>query len=239
MSTTELRQRTAGSSSASHNMSSERETFIRTAGSGLVAKSMIDSSPQQHGVVLKLHVPIFYTILPEFLQKIILSFSFLSFVAPSWKQRHLILCGSFLYKFKDQTSEIPKGSPFAMESINVDIVSNNGASIPELGSIPPGFTSVFSVSTLRRQHYYAVADGEEAVIWSRSIKEARQECITRNMGHASAVPYPKTWSYFDSLGKGLVKSKERIQKRMQEQNAREMEMSNFADAGPMPMAYHG
>lgn len=242
MATTELRQRTHGhpttSAEESYNMSSERDNFIHQAGSGLAAKSMIDSSPQQHGVVLKLHVPILYSILPEFLQKIILSFSFLSFLAPTWKQRYLILCGSFLYKFKDQTSEVPKGSPFTLDNISVDTVSSRGASIPELGSLPPGFASVFTVSTLRRQHYYAVADQEEAALWTRSIKEARQESITRNMGHASAVPYPKAWSYFDSLGRGLVKSKERIHKRMEEFNARELEMSNFAEAGPMPMGYH-
>ncbi len=217
-------------------MPSERGNFIRHAGAGLTAKSMIDSSPQQHGVVLKLHVPILYSILPEFLQKIILSLSFLSFLGPTWEQRYLILCGSFLYKFKDQTSEVPKGSPFAVETINVETISEG---IPEFGNLPVGFTSIFLVSTLRRQHYYAVADIDEARVWIRSIREARQETITRNMGHSAAMPYSKAWNYFDGLGRSLIKSKERIREKMDEYNMREMEMSTFAEAGPMPRGYHG
>jgi len=235
MTRTELRHRTT-SGNVDPIMSSEQENFIHHAGAGLVAKSMIDSSPQQHGVVLKLHVPILYSILPESLQKIILSFSFLSFLGPTWKQRYLILCGSFLYKFKDQTSEVPKGSPFALETVNVDIFTDSN---PEFGNLPPGFTSIFSVSTLRRQHHYAVADLDEARVWIRSIREARQETITRNMGHAAAMPYPNAWSYFDSLGRGLIKSKDRIREKMDEYNLREMEMSTFAEAGPMPRGYHG
>lgn len=237
---TELRQRTTFNppSAESNNMSSERESFVHLAGSGLAAKALIDSSPQQHGVVLKLHVPILYSILPEFLQNIILSFSFLSFLGPTWKQRYLILCGSLLYKFKDQASEVPKGAPFELETIAVDHVPR-GRSVPELGTMPPGFTSAFAVSTLRRKHYYAVADEEEASLWIRSIQEARQETITRNLGHAKGMPYPSSWSYFDSNGRGLVKSKDRIRARMDEYNLRELEMSNFAEAGPMPRGYHG
>lgn len=234
MTTTELRHRTTGNSDSV--MPSERVDLIHPVGAGLAAKSMIDSSPQQHGVVLKLHVPLLYSILPEFLQKFILSFSFLSFLGPTWEQRYLILCGSFLYKFKDQTSEVPKGSPFTLETINVDIVAGG---IPEFGNLPPGFSAVFLVSTLRRQHYYAVADIDEARVWIRSIRDARQETITRNMGHAAAMPYSNAWKYFDGLGRTLVKSKERIREKMDEYNMREMEMSTFAEAGPMPRGYHG
>eukprot|EP00934_Nitzschia_sp_Nitz4_P004335 Nitzschia sp. Nitz4//scaffold131_size63436//12955//13617//NITZ4_006266-RA/size63436-processed-gene-0.96-mRNA-1//1//CDS//3329535241//4325//frame0 len=204
--------------------------------SGLAAKSMIDSAPQQHGVVLKLHIPILFTILPEFLQNIILSFSFLSFLAPSWEQRYLILCGSFLYKFQDQVSTTPKGAPFDLETINVELVKNGR--FPELGKLPPGYTSVFCVSTLRRKHYYAVVDEEEALLWSRCLKDARQEAITRNMGHAANVPYPQSWTYYDSLGRNLVKSKERIRERLDEYNMREMEMSTFSD-GSIPRGFYG
>jgi hypothetical protein len=242
MSTKELRQRVPTQSQRNTgNMASEREIFLPQHGSGLSAKSMIDSSPQQHGVVLKLHVPLLYSILPEFIQRIILSVSFLSFLGPTWKQRYLIVCGSFLYKFKSQTSEVPKGSPFELESIGANAVSSHvGASLaPELGNLPPGFLAVFTVSTLRRLHYYAVADEEEALIWIRSINDARHETITRNMGHASGLPYPSTWRYFDSLGRGLLKSKERIRERLEHHNLRELEMSSFVEGGPTMRGYHG
>ena len=242
MATKDLRQRLPSQSQrTTGDMASEREAFLPQQGSGLSAKSMIDSSPQQHGVVLKLHVPLLYSILPEFIQRIILSVSFLSFLGPTWKQRYLILCGSFLYKFKNQTSEIPKGSPFELNTIGANAVSSHaGASFPaELGNLPPGFLAVFTVSTLRRQHYYAVADEEEAQIWIRSINDARHETITRNMGHAGGLPYPNTWRYFDTLGRGLLKSKERIREKLEHHNMRELEMSGFVEAGPVMRGYHG
>jgi hypothetical protein len=77
------------------------------------------------------------------------------------------------------------------------------------------------------------------MLWVRSLQEARQETITRNMGHASTMPYPRSWQYFDSLGKGLAKSKERIKQRLEDSRMREMEMTNFAEAGPLPSGYHG
>ena len=243
MSTTQLRQRSNQSSpSMNNNMEGSTSTTRRRrdvpeAGTGLNAKQMIDSAPQQHGAVLKLHIPIFYSILPQFLKNIILSFKFFSFLAPSWKQRYLILCGSYLYKFKDEKSEVPKGEPFDVETLAVSTSDNE--MLGEFSSVPSNFTSVFSVSTLRRKHYYAVADTEEAMMWIRSLQQARQETITRNMGHASNVPYPKSWSYFDSLGKGLIKSKERVKEKLQDYRMREMEMTNFAEAGPLPGAYHG
>jgi hypothetical protein len=235
---TELRQRPAAVKSnfdTNDNRSEEMEGFV--PGAGLSANALISSDPQYHGVVLKLHIPILYSILPEFLQRIILSWSLLSFLAPQWKQRHLVLCGSYLYKFKDRSSKLPKGCPFEIDGLNIDMVRTGD--IPEIGTLPPGYSTIFFVSTLLRQQYYAVADNDEADLWIRSIQEAKQATITRKMGHASNMPYPSTWKYFDSLGGGLVKSKTRIRERMEELNMREMEMTQFAEAGPLPRAYHG
>merc|ERR1712232_244376 len=95
-----------------------------------------------------------------------------------------------------------------------------------LSSLPPQYQSVFSVSTLRRTHYYAVANDEEAQTWVRSLNQARQESVTRSMGH-SQVPYPKSWELFDSLGKNLVRSKERIKAKLADHNLRELEMTGF------------
>jgi hypothetical protein len=214
------------------------ETEALVPGAGLSANALIDADPQHHGVVLKLHIPILYSILPEFLQRIILSWSCLSFLAPQWKQRHLILCGSYLYKFNDRSSKLPKGRPFEIDGLQVDMV-RAGRDIPEIGNLPPGYAAIFAVSTLRRRQYYAVADEEEAMVWIRSIQEAKQATITRKMGHASNLPYPTSWKYFDSLGNNLVKSKDRIRQKMEESRLREMEMTDFAEGGPMPRAYHG
>lgn len=239
---TELRQRPATTNTlmrsnfdTNDNRSEETESFV--PGAGLSANALIDSNPQNHGVVLKLHIPILYSILPEFLRRIILSWSLLSFLAPQWKQRYLVLCGSYLYKFKDRSSKLPKGCPFDINGLHIDIVRTGD--IPEIGALPPGYSAILTVSTLLRQQYYAVADNDDAGLWIRSLQEAKQATITRNMGHASNMPYPSTWKYFDSLGSSLVKSKTRIRERMEQLRLREMEMSEFADAGPMARAYHG
>ena len=76
------------------------------------------------------------------------------------------------------------------------------------------------------------------MLWVRSLHEARQEAITRNMGHATTVPFPSSWKYFDSLGKSLVKSKTRLRNRTEELRLKEMEMSEFSE-GPLPRGYHG
>mmetsp|Transcript_23616 Transcript_23616/g.38487 ORF Transcript_23616/g.38487 Transcript_23616/m.38487 type:complete len:238 (+) Transcript_23616:23-736(+) len=235
----ELRHRPVSEQTMTNNRTSnDDETDAFVPGVGLAAQSLIDSSPQHHGVVLKLHIPLLYSILPEFLQRFVLSWSFLSFLAPTWKQRHLVLCGSYLYKFQDRSSSVPKGCPFEVEGVNVNIV--HIGDVPQFcGGLPPGYNAMFSVSTLRRNHFYAVLDSEEAMLWVRSLQEARQEAIKRKMGHAANMPYPNSWKYFDSLGNSLVQSKFRIRDKMEEFRLREMEMTNFAEAGPLPGAYHG
>jgi len=210
----------------------------RGPGSGIAAESLIGASPQQHGVVLKLHVPLAYHLIPTCLQRVARSVGCLSFfVLPSWKQRYLVSIGSYLYKFKDRQSKSPKGCPFDLASLSVDRVPAEDS--PHVGSLPPGFGAVVSVSTLRRRHYYAVRDGEEAALWIRSLLEAKQALVTRNMGHDKHMPYPRSWEHFDSLAASLVKSKERIKERLEASNLREMEMTNFMDGGPLPRGYHG
>jgi len=273
----EIRQRSTERSSNNNRRGKENEEQQEEKaekfdphelGAGLVAKSLIDSSPQHHGVVVKLHVPLLYSILPTFIQQFILNWSFLlaplSFLfghqfGPSWKERYLILCGSYLYKYKNRSSSVPKGSPFDIETISrVDVIrttSNNNSNtinsnnnhnniLAEIGDLPVGYTGIFIVSTLRRKHYYAVSNIEETMIWVRSINDARQEAITRNMGHATNVPYPATWKYFDTLGKSLLKSKTRIKNRVeqyQSQQSSQMEMTEFmgspAPGGSFPSGY--
>jgi hypothetical protein len=232
-------------SSNNRNSSNDRnddDDDIFLVGRGLAAQSLIDSSPNHHGVVLKLHIPVLYSVLPEFIQRFILSWSLLSsWIGPSWKQRHLILCGSYLYKFKDRSSSSPKGCPFEIDHTKADIIRRHNYSdvLPEIGNVPPGYDAIFTVSTLRREQYYAVADMDEALLWVRSIQEAKQESIKRNMGHANNVPYPQSWRHFDTLGKSLVKQKTRIRQKLEESNLREMEMTDFGKIGPMPRVYHG
>jgi hypothetical protein len=59
------------------------------------------------------------------------------------------------------------------------------------------------------------------------------------MGHTGNIPYPKSHAYFDNLGRNLLKSKERIQSKIEESQVREMDMSGFGEGGALPRGYYG
>jgi hypothetical protein len=216
-----------------------------TPGSQLTAPKLLKASPQHEGYVMKLHVSPFYSLFPQCLQRLIARISLFSFLAPSWERRYLILVGSFLYKFVDNSSNKgPKGSPFSLESIEVRLCTDS-TSVDDIGlaldDLPPAWTNgVFTVSTLRKKHYYAAATREQAQMWISALRDARHEAIKRSLGHAPADSYPKSWEYYDSLGKGERDRKDRIHAKMEEQSLREMEMVTLGGAGgPIPQGYYG
>jgi hypothetical protein len=220
-----------------------------SAGVGLTVPQMLKASPQQHGLVMKLHISPLYNFFPLFLQRLIARIWCLSFLAPKWESRYLILLGSFLYKFTDKTSskskDTPKGSPVPIETVDVEIIERSSLAREHhpmamaLQKLPPGYQCVFSVSRLHKTHYYAATNREQATEWLNSLREARQEAITRRMGHAPDASFPKAWTNFDNLGRNLMKSKDRIRASIEENSRRELEMSNLMEGGPMPRGYHG
>jgi hypothetical protein len=210
----------------------QQEVRVPTApSSSLAAPKMLRASPQHHGAVLKLHSALLFMILPRFVQSLIIKF--LPFLRPCWQERHLILLGSYLYKFSDEKSSSPKGSPIPVESIEVHAVHSRDADNLVFPSLPSGY-QVLSVTTLRKQQYFAVRSKEEAMSWLHSLHEARHEATKREMGHAPLESYPQSWSYYDRLGASMAKCKDRVRNRMQE-----MEMKNLSDDGPMARGYYG
>ena len=256
-----LRQRSVGgtttATTATMNNSKNNRPDFDEVGSGLSAPSMLDASPSQHGVVLKLHVPLIFGMLPSSLKTLVMSWNCLRrwfIIVPQWHQRYLIMIGNYLYKFKNQSATTPKGTPFSLDSIDSQLVlsttvtgGGGGSSIlsapqqfvdenddemaPAFAILPPGYNTIFTVSNFGKKHYYAVPSREEGLSWVNSLRQNRQEAITRNMGHAGNMPYPKAWEYFDSLGKSLQKSKERIKQKMEQHNRRELELSGIAGGG--------
>jgi len=218
---------------------------IPYAATGLAAPKMLQASPQHHGYVMRLRVSPFYAILPRLLQKLIsrLWSAIASFVgAPRWERRYLLLLGSYLYKFEDATRPNPKGSPVPLEAVDVHLINlaypDDVDTMGEesLRQLPVGYGGVFVVCTLRKKYYYATSSREEALTWVNSIRQARQEAITRSMGHAPSDSYPKSWEYYDQLGTKFVKTKDRIRAKVEE-----MEMtSSFGEtSGPLPRGYFG
>lgn len=219
-------------------------TAMKQRSTGLNVQSMQAASPQQDGMVMKLHVSPLYSILPRFLQKWILKLWFLSFLRPSWKPRYLMLLGSYLYKFKDgdqrNINQQPKGAPVPIDGIDAHLVGANENSVVALTQqLLVGHSTVFCISTLRKQYYYACVSRKEALTWVNGLREARQEAVTRSMGHAARDSYPQSWTYFDSLGANLVSSKDRIRTRIEQGNLRELEMSNLSEGGPAPRGFYG
>ena len=227
----ELRQRSTGSSTTMKKPSEEIDEVI--LGQGLSATNMLEASPSQHGVVFKLHIPVIFGLLPTSLQNLVMSWNCLSWLMPQWRQRYLILLGKFLYKFKNKTATTPKGTPISLESIDSHLLTapQEDDMAPAFANMPPGYNAIFTLSTFGKKHYHVVSSREEAVSWVNSLRQHRQESITRSLGHAGNMPYPKAWAYFDSLAKGLQKSKERIKQKVQRHNMREMELSAISGGG--------
>jgi hypothetical protein len=238
----EIRRRTAGSTTVMQSTNEDEEFISSRNGAGLSVAAMMKASPSQSGRAIKLHVPLLFSILPTFIQRIVSSIGLLRCIAPAWKERFLIQIGGFLYKFGHDTAKTPKGTPFAIDSVDVQLVERDGeydGAEFAIRNLPPGYKGVFVVSTLRKKHFYAVRTRDEALVWVNTLRQGRQEAITRSMGHASHMPYPQSWSYFDALAKTFLKSKERIKARMEETSIREMEMSTMGERGPAPRAYYG
>jgi hypothetical protein len=239
--TQELRRRATAGTAA------EEEHDSHYLGKGLSARSMLQASPSQSGPVLKLHVPIFYTLLPAFLQRLV-SYC-LPFMAPSWKPRYLVQLGAYLYKFTNELGKAPKGSPTSVQELEVYLLEDlrDVQGIDDYHALAPttdnnDYTYI-SVGTLRKRQYYAISSKEEAQMWVTTLRQARQEAITRSMGHANNQPYP--FQYYDGLAQSLVRSKNRIRRKLHESSMREMEMTSVGvggvagGAGPMPRGFFG
>uniref|UniRef100_A0A7S0AM20 PH domain-containing protein n=1 Tax=Minutocellus polymorphus TaxID=265543 RepID=A0A7S0AM20_9STRA len=212
-------------------------------GRGLSARVLLNSSPAQEEMVLKLHVPALYPFVPSCLQRV-LSSRWLRVLNlyPRWTERHLILIGKYLYRFTDDNAAKPKGAPVPVEAINTHVCAAEDDDDMDFiwDHLPPGCDSIFTVSTFGKTQYFAVTSREDANTWVNSLREARQSAITRSMGHASHVPYPAAWQYIDSLGVSLARSKDRIHKKLAESKMKQMDIGTFGDvAGPMPRGYYG
>lgn len=206
--------------------------------SHLSASALLAASPIHAGVAMKLHVPVFYSFLPSPIQWL-LSMSWCpTSWSPQWKRRYLIVLGGYLYRFKDENSPTPKGAPVTIDNTEARIISRGDTSTSNefnclLDLLPDGCDTVFEVSSLSKTQYFAVESREEALAWVNSIRQTRQDSITRNMGHSKNVPYPKQWESFDASAKRLQEQKERIKNRMSALDKKEQEMQTLGGSANM------
>ena len=182
---------------------------------------------------MKLHVTPIYTMLPYFVQKWIMTFWCLKFLRPYWQSRYLILLGSFLYKFAgDDGNAEPKGAPLHVEAIDAHLIDSDydlGMAVHRT-ALPDDCTTVIVLSTLRKRQYYSCASRSDALAWLHSLREARHESVTRQMGHAPTGAHPPAWTHCDALGRSLAQSHERVRRRLEVAH-REMELSHHTAEG--------
>jgi len=212
-------------------------------GNALAASTLFKSNPTHHGQVMKLNVPMLYSISPTWLQRILRRCP--SFLRPSWKKRYMIQIGKYIYRYKisgaasDQSNMELKGTPVLLDTAQSTMlrlttyglqVADDRDVIAFAADLPSICSGYFSITSAGETRHYAVATKEEATTWINSIRQGRQANIELTMGHDKR-PYPESWRYIDAMGDERVKRHGRIKEIMVGSEKREMEMMEFMNGG--------
>lgn len=223
------------------NQTSSDDAFLNYDEYHLSASALLSSSPTHSSHALKMHTPAMYNFLPATIQWFLSSRCCPKSWSPQWKERYLIALGEYLYRFKDENGKSPKGAPIPVATVEARLVSHNdnGEYNVIYDLLPPGYEAVFEISSIGKVQYFAVQNREEAVTWINSIRQLRQEAITRTMGHANNIPYPSEWKSFDVSAKRLKDQKMRIKNKLEMMNKKEQEMQTLNNGGPAPTAGMG
>jgi hypothetical protein len=250
----EIRQRYTTTKTSEHETSSMPHVLPSRSISddGINASTLLNSSPSHHSQVMKLNIPVLFSLSPEWLQNILRYCP--SPFKPSWNERYLIQIGKYLYRLSYKTGAShsapqmkSKGSPIPLDQIQIKLISKSNilldydTEIRSLREDLPSFCDgFFSISFGGNTKYYACQTEEDAVTWVNSLQEGRQGAITNNMGH-DLRPYPKNWKYIDTLGEQLYKKKDRIKEAIRRNENHQMEMMNLNDYGhsAMPRGFYG
>jgi hypothetical protein len=90
---------------------------------------------------------------------------------PKWKSRYFILIGNYLFRYKDEHGERPKGVPIPLDSVTVRV--KNG--------------DCFEVSTIRKVYTIRTDSAADAISWVQAIKARKAQAIKEAMGHAQVT----------------------------------------------------
>jgi hypothetical protein len=254
MSQTQVRQRFSQLPSSNRNPNHHHQMKAQP-GDALAASTLLQSNPTHSGQVYKLNIPFYYTLLPLWFQGFLryIPFSETLGLVPSWKKRYLIQIGKYIYRY--QTNGINgtenkmklKGTPMAIDTIqcqrnqntSLGIQSNSHDEIISFArDVPSSCHGFFSITSNGDTRYYAVSTPEEATVWINSMREGRQSCIERNLGHDKR-PYPESWRYIDTMGEDKYKRKNRIKDKLDRNKMKELEMMEFIGGAGMRTGHFG
>eukprot|EP01083_Nonionella_stella_P071773 192999_1 len=201
--------------------------------SNLSARALLAASPTHSSAAMKMHIPLIYTFLPPTARWFISRCCPRGW-SPQWKRRYLIALGGYVFRFKDEGGSSPKGSPIPVATTEARLITDDDVADGEFGIVfdllPEGCDAVFEISSIGKTQYFAVENREEAMMWVNSLRQMRQDTITRNMGH-SAAPYPQNWKSFDASAKRLKEKKARIKTKLAAMNKKEQEMTTLGGGG--------
>ncbi len=231
--------------------------------SNLSARALLSASPVHSSHAWKLHVPAIYAMMPRSIRRLLSCGCCPARWGPRWKRRRLVALGGFLYRFEDFEDDDggggggggvgggggggpPKGAPVPVATADVraasdrdydgydydDVVHGPGGL---LETLPAGCRAAFEVSSSGKTRYFAVQTAEEAATWVTSLRQMRQDAITRKMGHSGGVPYPRNWESFDASARRLGEKRSRIKSRLEAMEKREVEMQTMG--GGVSMGY--
>ena len=229
----------------------------------LSARALLSSSPVHSSSVYKLHVPVLYALLPSYIRYMFTWRCCPSNWGPRWKRRRLIALGGYVYRFEDFDDDDgrggggggggrggggpPKGAPVPVTTvdariIDLDIEDHDDDTMGPGGlglvrTLPDGCRAMFEITSSGRTQRFAVDTLEDANIWVTSLRQMRQDAITRGMGHSAGVPYPPRWESFDMSARRLVDKKTRIKRRLEAMDKREIEMQ-IVGGGGMSTGYY-
>lgn len=233
----ELRQRSVASSSAIAT-SNDQHITMNYDEALLSAQALQAASPTHTGSVMKIHIPALYTFLPSTVQWFISTCCPIKSWSPSWKRRNLIAIGSYVYRYKDENGISPKGMPIPVATTEVRMIPNHNEddidgdiNVLLFDLLPEGYNAIFEISSIGKTQYFATTSKEEASIWVNSLKQMRQDAISRTMGHSQSIPYPKEWKSFDTSAKRVVDQKTRIRNKLEAMEKKEMEMQGLSGGG--------
>jgi hypothetical protein len=235
------------SSSATSTISSSQTNVTRKS-DALAASNLLKSNPTHSGQVLKLDVPLFYSLLPTWFQRILRYLP--SPFRPSWKRRYMIQIGKYLYRYQidanpgirevsERSKMNLKGTPILLSTSQTSSLiqttyglqpANQEEVIAYASDLPPFCSGFFSITSDGETRYYAVSTAEEANTWVNSLRQGRQSNIELSMGHDKR-PYPENWRYIDTMGDERVQRNKRVKDLIRTTERREIERMEYFDGG--------
>lgn len=100
--------------------------------------------------------------------------SFLSYFFPWWfppyKIRFVVIAGGYIYKFKSENAEKPKGIPIPLDCSDI-----HKSSIDDVS---------FEIYTLRKRYIFRGQSEEDCKDWISSINARKAASIKEKMGHS-------------------------------------------------------